>query len=196
MEKQWFVLHTLSGQEKRVKESIERRSKLEEMGDLIGDVLIPTEKVTENRGEKRATVERKFFPGYVLANLALYDEPKKVNDRVWYFIQETPGIIGFAGGRNKGSHQSSSKQAQLPIPLRASEVEHIFKQVEEKKDKVRLKVDYNPGETVSVITGPFQGLQGRIQEVDSTHGLLKVMIEIFGAPRLVELEFSQVERVA
>lgn len=182
MEKQWFVLHTLSGQEKRVKESIERRAKIEEMGDLVGDVLIPTEKVTENRGEKRATVERKFFPGYVLAHLALYDETKKVNDRIWYFIQETQGIIGFVGG-------------QTPIPLRPSEMEHIFKQVEEKKDKVRLKVDYNPGEMVSVITGPFQGLQGRIQEVDSTHGMLKVMIEIFGAPRLVELEFSQVERV-
>ena len=190
MEKQWFVLHTLSGQEKRVKESIERRAKLEEMGDLVGDVLIPTEKVTETRGEKRATVERKFFPGYVLAHLALYENAvekgktvKKVNDRIWYFIQETQGIIGFVGG-------------QSPIPLRPSEMEHIFKQVEEKKDKVRLKVDYNPGETVSVTTGPFQGLQGKIQEVDSTHGILKVMIEIFGAPRLVELEFSQVERVA
>ncbi|MBP7275080.1 MAG: transcription termination/antitermination protein NusG [Kiritimatiellae bacterium] len=183
MDKQWFVLHTLSGQEKRVKESIDRRARLEEMGDLVGEVLIPTEKVTESRGEKRATVERKFFPGYVLAHLALYDEPKKINERIWYFIQDTQGVIGFVGG-------------QQPIPLRPSEMDHILKQVEEKKDKVRLKVDYNPGETVSVITGPFQGLQGAIQEVDANHGLLKVMIEIFGAPRLVELEYSQVERVA
>lgn len=183
MEKQWFVLHTLSGQEKRVKESIERRARLEELSDCIGDVLIPSEKVTETKGNRRVTVERKFFPGYVLVNVALYDGPRKLNEKVWYFIQETQGIIGFVGGEN-------------PVPLRPDEVDTILRQVEEKKDKVRPKIDFQPGETIMITEGPFQSFQGTVEEADPVHGKLKVSVSIFGRSAPVELEYSQVERVS
>lgn len=181
MEKQWFVLHTLSGQENRVRESIERRAKIEEMGDLVGEVLVPTEKVTETRGNRRTTVVKKFFPGYVLLNLALYDDHKQLNERAWYFAQETPGIIGFIGG-------------DRPVPLRPEEVDTILKQVEEKKDKVRPKVSFEPGETVTITDGPFQNFSGTVEEVDPEHGKLKVSVSIFGRSAPVELEYSQVER--
>lgn len=183
MDKQWFVLHTLSGQEKRVKDSIERRAKVEEMGDLIGEVVIPTEKVTETKGSRRTTVERKFFPGYVLAHMALYGDDRKLNERTWYFVQETQGVIGFVGG-------------ERPVPLRPDEVDTIFKQVEEKKDKVRPKVDFQPGEVISITEGPFQSFQGTVEEVDPVHGKLKVSVQIFGRAAPVELEYSQVERVS
>ena len=178
MEKQWFVLHTLSGQENRVRESIERRAKIE---DLVGEVLVPTEKVTETRGNRRTTVVKKFFPGYVLLNLALYDDNKQLNERAWYFAQETPGIIGFIGG-------------ERPVPLRPEEVDTILKQVEEKKDKVRPKVSFEPGETVTITDGPFQNFSGTVEEVDPEHGKLKVSVSIFGRSAPVELEYSQVER--
>lgn len=181
MEKQWFVLHTLSGQENRVKESIERRAKIEEMGDLIGEVLVPTEKVTETKSNRRTTTVKKFFPGYVLINMALYDEQGNLVDRAWYFAQETPGIIGFIGG-------------ERPVPLRPKEVDTILAQIEEKKDKVRPKVTFEPGETVSITDGPFQSFSGVVEEVDPEHGKLKVSVSIFGRSAPVELEYSQVER--
>ncbi len=181
MEKQWFVLHTLSGQENRVKESIERRAKIEDMQEYVGEVLVPTERVTETKSNRRTTTVKKFFPGYVLINLALYDAQKNLAERAWYFVQETPGIIGFVGG-------------ERPVPLRPSEIDTILSQVEEKKDKVRPKVMFEPGETVTITDGPFQSFSGVVEEVDPEHGKLKVSVSIFGRSTPVELEYSQVER--
>ncbi len=181
MEKQWFVIHTLSGQENKVKESLDRRIRIEEMGEYVGDVLVPTEKVTETKGSRKSTVVRKFFPGYVLVNLALYDENRKLRPEAWHFIQNTPGIIGFIGG-------------EKPVPLRAEEVETILHQIEEKKDKIRPKVLFEPGETVTITDGPFQNFNGVVEEVDPEHGKLKVSVSIFGRSAPVELEYSQVER--
>lgn len=181
MEKQWFVLHTLSGQEKKVKESIERRKKIEEVDDLVGDVLVPEEKVTETRRDRKTTVLKKFFPGYVLLNISLYDDQRAINERAWYFTQQTPGIIGFIGG-------------DRPVPLRPAEIETILGQIEEKKDKVRPKITFEPGETVVITDGPFQNFNGVVEEVDAEHGKLKVSATIFGRPVPVELEYSQVER--
>jgi len=181
MEKQWFVLHTLSGQEDRVKASIERRARLAELGDEVGEVLVPTEKLAETRNNRRTTVVRKFFPGYVLVQLALYTDDQKINDRVWYLIHETEGVIGFLGG-------------ERPVPLRPDEVEAILRQVEEKKDKVRTRVSFEPGETVTIREGPFQNFSGVVEEVDLEHGKLKVSVSIFGRATPVELDYSQVER--
>jgi transcriptional antiterminator NusG len=181
MEKQWFVLHTLSGQENRVKESIERRAKIEDMQEYVGEVLVPTERVTETKSNRRTTTVKKFFPGYVLIDLALYDAQKNLAERAWYFVQETPGIIGFVGG-------------ERPVPLRPSEIDTILSQVEEKKDKVRPKVMFEPGETVTITDGPFQSFSGVVEEVDPEHGKLKVSVSIFGRSTPVELEYSQVER--
>jgi transcriptional antiterminator NusG len=181
MEKQWFVLHTLSGQEAKVKESIERRIKQEEMQDYVDEVLIPTEKVSEVKQGKRTTTTRKFYPGYVLVHMLLYDDQHNLVDKTWYFAQQTPGIIGFVGG-------------DKPVPLRPAEVETILQQIEEKKEKVKPKVVFEPGETVKINDGPFLNFNGVIEEVDPERGKLKVSVSIFGRSAPVELEYWQVER--
>jgi transcriptional antiterminator NusG len=179
--KQWFVLHTLTGQEGKVKESIERRLDAEEMRDYLGQVLIPTEKVSETKKGVKSVITRKFFPGYVLVNLGLYDENRQVVEKVWYFIRETPGVIGFVGG-------------DRPAPLRPDEVEVLLFQVEEKKEKVKPKVIYDRGETVKITDGPFMNFTGLVEEVDAERGKLKVSVAIFGRSAPVELECWQVER--
>lgn len=181
MNKEWFVLHTLTGQEYKVRDSIQRRLKQEEMEEYIGDVIVPTEKVSEVKKGVRSTSTRKFFPGYVLVNVALYDESRTLRDKAWYFIRETPGIIGFIGGES-------------PVPLRPDEVEVILRQVEDKKEKVKPKVTFDPGETVKIIDGPFLNFSGVVEEVDPNRGKLKVSVAIFGRSTPVELEYWQVER--
>ena len=181
LKKEWFVLHTLSGQEAKVKESIERRVKQEEMDEYIGEVLIPTEKVSEVKRGKRTTSTRKFYPGYVLIQMSLYHENSELVDRTWYFTQQTPGIIGFVGG-------------ERPAPLRPEEVESILNQIEEKQEKVKPKVVFDPGETVKITDGPFLNFNGTIEEVDPDRGKLKVSVSIFGRTAPVELEYWQVER--
>jgi transcriptional antiterminator NusG len=179
--KQWFVLHTLTGQEGKVKESIERRLDKEEMREYLDQVLIPTEKVSETKKGVKSVITRKFFPGYVLVNLGLYDENRQVFEKVWYFIRETPGVIGFVGG-------------ERPAPLRPDEVEVLLFQVEEKKEKVKPKVIYDTGETVKITDGPFMNFTGLVEEVDAERGKLKVSVAIFGRSAPVELEYWQVER--
>ncbi|MCL2104333.1 MAG: transcription termination/antitermination protein NusG [Kiritimatiellaeota bacterium] len=181
MTKQWFVLHTLTGQEQKVKRSIEARTRLEEMGDYIGEVVIPTEKVTEVKNGVKTVVTRKFFPGYVLITLVLYDENRNVMEPTWRFLKETSGVIGFIGG-------------ERPMPLSAEEVDAIVNQVAEKKEKVKPKVDFEPGETVKITDGPFMNFSGQVDEVDPLRGKLKVSVAIFGRSAPVELEYWQVER--
>lgn len=180
-EAQWFVLHTLSGQEQKVKDNMERRIEIDEMEDLIEDILIPTEKVSEVKRGKKTTTTRKFFPGYVLIRMKLYDDAKNVVDKTWYFTQETPGIIGFVGG-------------ERPAPLRADEVDTILGQIEEKKQKVSPKVAFKSGETVKITDGPFLNFNGTIEEVDPERGRLKVAVSIFGRSAPVEVEYWQVEK--
>jgi transcriptional antiterminator NusG len=180
-EKQWFVLHTLTGQEAKVKESIERRLDKEEMRDYLDQVLIPTEKVSEVKKGVKSTITRKFFPGYVLVHVRLYDDNRQVVEKVWYFIRETPGVIGFVGG-------------ERPAPLRSEEVEVLLFQMEEKKEKVKPKVIYEIGETLKITDGPFMNFTGVVEEMDAERGKLKVSVAIFGRTAPVELEYWQVER--
>jgi transcription termination/antitermination protein NusG len=181
MEKQWFVLHTLSGQEMKVKENIEKRLKLEEMQDYIDEVLIPTEKVSEVKRGKKTTTTRKFYPGYVLVHMALYGDDKGLVDKTWYFTQNTPGLIGFIGGEH-------------PVPLRPEEVQSILTQIDEKREKVKPKIAYEAGESVKINDGPFLNFTGTIDEVDPERGKLKVSVSIFGRSAPVELEYWQVEK--
>jgi transcriptional antiterminator NusG len=178
---QWFVLHTLSGQEQKVKDNIERRLKVEEMTEYVKQVLIPTEKVAEVKRGKKTTSTRKFYPGYILVNMRLLDEKNQLIGPSWYFIRETPGIIGFVGGEH-------------PVPLPPSEVEGILAQIEERQDKVAPKIAFDTGETVKVTDGPFQNFTGVIEEVDPARGKLKISVSIFGRSTPVELEYWQVER--
>jgi transcription termination/antitermination protein NusG len=181
MQRQWFVVHTLSGHEKKVKESIEKHVVIEELGELVGDVLIPMEKVSEVKQGKRSTVNRKFFPGYILVDIALKEDGNTIDERVWHFINETNGVIGFLGG-------------QKPKALSQPEVDSIFGQMEDKKERVKPKVAFEPGETVEIVDGPFQSFSGMVEEVDPERGKLKVSVAIFGRTTPVELEYWQVER--
>lgn len=181
MQKKWFVLHTLTGQEMKVKESIMRRLRQEEMEDYVDGVLIPTEKVSEVKKGVRSTTTRKFFPGYVLINLTLYDDKNQLCEKAWHFIRETPGMIGFVGG-------------ERPAPLRDDEVERVLNQVDEKKEKVKPKVTFEIGETVKITDGPFLNFNGAVEETDPDRGKLKVSVAIFGRVAPVELEYWQVER--
>jgi transcriptional antiterminator NusG len=182
MQKEWFVLHTLTGQEYKVKESIMRRLKQEEVEEYFGEIIVPTELVSEVRHGVKTTTTRKFYPGYVLIEVALYDESRKIREKPWYFIKDTPGVIGFVGGNN-------------PVPLTPSEVEQTKQQMAEKADKAKPKVVFEPGETVKINDGPFINFTGVVEEVDTERGKLKVSVAIFGRTAPVELEYWQVEKV-
>jgi transcriptional antiterminator NusG len=178
---QWYALHVLSGQEKKVKESLERRAKTEEMGDLIREVVIPTERVSEVKRGKKIESERKLHPGYVYVNMYLRDEDKKLVERTWYFVRETNGVIGFADGDN-------------PQPIRPSEVETMLGQMREREEKVLPKVAFAVGDKVKVGDGPFQNQEGLIEAVDMERGKLKVSVNMFGRSTSLELEYWQVDK--
>lgn len=178
---QWYALHVLSGQEKKVKESLERRAKTEEMGDLIREIVIPTERVAEVKRGKKIESERKLHPGYVYVNMCLRDEGKKLVERTWYFIRETNGVIGFADGDN-------------PQPIRASEVDTMLGQMREREEKVLPKIAFSVGDKVKVGDGPFQNQEGLIEAVDMERGKLKVSVNMFGRSTSLELEYWQVDK--
>jgi transcriptional antiterminator NusG len=178
---QWYALHVLSGQEKKVKESLERRAKTEEMGDLIREVVIPTERVSEVKRGKKIESERKLHPGYVYINMYLRDEEKKLVERTWYFVRETNGVIGFADGNN-------------PQPIRPSEVQTMLGQMREREEKVLPKIAFNIGDKVKVGDGPFQSQEGLIEAVDMERGKLKVSVNMFGRSTSLELEYWQVDK--
>jgi transcription termination/antitermination protein NusG len=178
---QWYALHVLSGQEKKVKESLERRAKTDEMGDLVREVVIPTERVSEVKRGKKIESERKLHPGYVYINMYLRDEEKKLVERTWYFVRETNGVIGFADGDN-------------PQPIRADEVATMLGQMREREEKVLPKVAFTVGDKVKVGDGPFQNQEGLIEGVDMERGKLKVSVNMFGRSTSLELEYWQVDK--
>ena len=192
MDKQWFVLHTLTGQENKAQKSIEARVKLERMEDYIGRCEIPTEKVSEKKNGKKRTITKKFFPGYVLAELALYDEAKGIDEngrkaiyaRTWQILRETPGVIGFVGG-------------DRPMPLKQAEVDAILSNKPAgAPDVERPKIDFSVDETVKVTVGPFQGQMGQVSMVDPDKGRLRVEVNVFSRKVPVDVEYWQVEKVA
>lgn len=181
MRSQWFVIHTLSGQEQKVKESIEKRIKPEEMGEYIREVLVPMEKVVEVRNQKKTVSSRKLWPGYVFVDMGLLDDEGRIIEKPWYFIKETPGVIGFVGG-------------EPPTPTPADEVEAIKSQISASEDHEKPKVSFDLGETVKINNGPFLNFSGVIEEVEPDRGKLKVTVNIFGRNTPVELEYWQVEK--
>ena len=179
---QWYVVHVLSGQEQKVQENIRRRIATEEMGDHVFEVLIPTERVQEIKRGKKTESTRKFFPGYIIVNMQLLTEEGGLMDRTWYFIKDTPGVIGFAGTKDR------------PTPMRPREVESMLAQIQERVDTVKPKVSFQVGEKVKVADGPFQSQTGVVEEVDPEKGKLRVSVTIFGRETPVELEYWQVDR--
>jgi len=191
MVKQWFVLHTLTGQENKAQKSIVNRIKIERMEDFIGRCVVPTERVTEKKNGKKHSMTKKVFPGYLLCELALYDESKGVDEngrkaiyaRTWQFLRETPGVIGFVGG-------------ERPMPLKQSEVDAILLDKPATGEAARPKVTFSVDETVKIIDGAFMGLTGQVTMVDPDKGKLKVEVSIFNRKVQVDAEYWQVEKVA
>ncbi len=181
-EKQWYVVHVLSGQEGRVRERILRQREAEEMGDYIFEVLVPTEMVSEIRRGKKTSTKRKFFPGYIIVNMNLLTPDNQLVERTWYFIKEIEGVIGFAGTKDR------------PIPMRQSEVDGMLSQIKEREESVRPAITFEVGDTVKVADGPFQSQNGIVEEIDPERGKLRVAVTIFGRSTPVELEYWQVER--
>jgi transcriptional antiterminator NusG len=181
MRHRWFAIHTLSGQELKVRDNLEKRVKLEEMAEYVKEVLVPMERVAEVRGGKKTVSTRKLYPGYVFINMALLDENNRVIERPWYFIRETQGIIGFVGG-------------ERPSPMSEDEIESIKARISESEETERPKVAFEVGETVKINDGPFMNLGGIIEEIDPSRGKLKVTVNIFGRSTPVELEYWQVEK--
>jgi transcriptional antiterminator NusG len=178
---QWFALHTLSGQENKVKIYIERFKAAEELDDSIFEVLLPTEVVSEVKNGKKSSKVRKLYPGYVFIQMKLFDEDKKLINKPWYFVKEVAGVIGFVGGEH-------------PAALRESEIDEIRARIEAANGKEVPKVQYAVGEDVKINDGPFANLNGRIDEIDPDRGKLKISVSIFGRFTPVELEYWQVQR--
>ena len=173
----WYIIHSYSGFERKVKESIEARVRADErLQGKIGRVLIPTESVTEVRNGKKYTSERMFYPGYVLVEMDM-------NDDVWHVVKSTPRVTGFVG------------TGQQPTPLSEEEVQQIVYRVADSKEKPKLKVKFGKNESVRITEGPFASFTGMVDEVNEDRETLKVMVTIFGRSTPVELEFGQVEKV-
>src|SRR5438067_917298 len=173
----WYIVHSYSGFERKVKESLESRVRAFGLEERIGRVLIPTEAVTEVRGGKKYTSERMFYPGYVLVEMDMSDD-------VWHVVKSTPRVTGFVG------------TGQQPTPLSDDEVNQIVYRVSEGKDKPKLKVKFEKNEQVRITEGPFATFTGVVDEVNEDRETLTAMVTIFGRATPVELEFGQVEKVA
>ena len=172
--KQWYAIHTYSGYEEKVAESIRQRINGVDMADKIFDVIVPKEKQIQIRNGKRKIVEAKIFQSYVLVEMKLTDE-------TWYIIRNTPGVTGFVGADT------------TPTPVSEKEIAKIKKRmgVEEPKHQI----DFSEGEVVSIIDGPFKGFDGAVSEIDASKGTLKVMVSMFGRDTPVELDALQVKKV-
>ena len=185
---QWYVIHVLSGQEQKVRDNLARRVVTEEMGDLVFEVLLPMERVSEVKKDaqgkgKRAESRRKFYPGYLLVNMHMLNENGSLVDRSWYFIKDTQGVINFAGTRDK------------PTPMRPKEVEQMLLQIRESTDNVKPKISFEVGDQVRINDGAFEAQVGSVEEIDPELGKLRVSVNIFGRSTPVDLEFWQVEKV-
>ncbi len=181
MKAQWFVLHTLAGQEQKVRDSILKRLKTDEMEPYIKEVLLPMEKVVEVRGGKKTVTSRKLHPGYVYVELELLDENNRPLERPWYFIKDIQGVIGFVGG-------------ERPMEVTADEIATIKAQISDSEDVEKPKVSFDVGESVKINDGPFLNFSGIIEELEPEKGKLKVTVDIFGRKTPVELEYWQVEK--
>lgn len=172
--REWYVLHTYSGYENKVRKNLEHRIATMGMEDLIFKVVVPIEEEVEMRGGSRVTFQRKIFPGYVLVNMTL-------NDQSWYVVRNTPGVTGFVGSGNK------------PVPLEPREVQSILRRMED--DTPKIKVSFTPGQTVKIVEGPFADFTGTVDEIYAEKGKVKVLVSFFGRETPIELDFLQVEKI-
>ena len=176
MAKRWYVVHAYSGYEKRVMNALKEQVELKNMGDLFGEILVPTEEVVEIRSGQKRKSERKFYPGYVLVNMDMTDES-------WHLVKSTPRVMGFIGGT-----------ADKPAPITEREADAILQRVQDGVEQPRPKTLFEPGEMVRVTDGPFADFSGVVEEVNYEKSRLHVGVTIFGRSTPVELNFDQVEK--
>lgn len=176
-QKLWYVLHTYSGYENRVKENLKSRAHSMGMEDYIFDAVVPQEEETETKNGRTKTEMKKTFPGYVLVEMIMTDES-------WFVVRNTPGVTGFVG-----SHGAGSK----PAPLLPEEVDHILHSMDSKPANYNMNL--NIGETVKIVDGAFAGLEGKVTETDDEHGKVKVEVDMFGRLTETELDYSLVQRI-
>ncbi|OHB29936.1 MAG: transcription termination/antitermination factor NusG [Desulfuromonadaceae bacterium GWB2_53_15] len=174
MSKKWYGVHTYSGFENKVRLNLLERIKNEGVEDFFEEILIPSETVVELKKGEKKTSSRKFFPGYILIKMELTDE-------TWHIVKETSKVTGFVGGNT-------------PFPIQDDEVSKIARRMEEGAEKPRPKVQFEIGETVRVVDGPFLNFSGVVEDVKPDKGKLRVTVTIFGRATPVELEFMQVEK--
>lgn len=174
--KQWYILHTYSGFEQKVAESLRNRAQAFGYADKIGQILIPTEEVVELRGGRKVTSKRLLYPGYVLVEMEMSDE-------LWHAVKNTPRVTGFVGGGN------------TPVPLSADEVNQVLYRQTSSAERPRPKLSFEKNETVRIIDGPFTSFTGKVDEVNPERNTLRVLVTIFGRATPVELDFLQVEKI-
>ena len=170
----WYVIHTYSGYEERVKRNLEQRVRFMDSGDEIFEVVIPTEEEVEIRGGQRRTVAKKMLPGYILVQM-------RMSDQSWNIVRNTPGVTGFVGSGGK------------PVPLDNEEVDQIIRQM--RAEAPKIKVGFRQGQSVRVIDGPFTDFVGIVDEIGTEKGKVKVLLSLFGRETPVELDFLQVEKL-
>lgn len=171
----WYVVHTYSGFEQKAKKSLEERAKLEGLEASFGDVLVPTEDVVERVGGSTRKSKRKFFPGYMLVQMEL-------TDKTWHLVKNTPKVTGFVGNQ------------QHPVPIRESEVLKLTQQIESGALSAKVEIEFEEGEKVRVIDGPFASFNATVEEVKADKQKLRVLVSIFGRATPVELDYTQVEK--
>jgi transcription termination/antitermination protein NusG len=176
MAKAWYAIRAQSEREDLIRDNLEAKVKAAGMEALISRIMVPREHVSEIREGKKRIIQRKMYPGYILVEADLTDE-------AWFLITETPGISGFVGSRTK------------PVPLTEAEIGRILRDIEDKKERPRPKVEFEVGDGVKIRSGPFENYDGVIEEINPTKGVLRVSVSIFGRSTPVELEYSQVERL-
>ena len=173
---EYYVIQAFSNCEKKVKAALEERINMSGLSEMFGDIMIPTEQVTELKKGQKKQMERKFFPGYMLVKM-------EMNDDTWHLFRKTPNVMGFMGGtRNK------------PVPLSEDELNRITNRVEKTTEQPVFKTVFESGETVRINDGPFNDFSGTVEEVDYEKNLIRVSVSIFGKSTPVELNFSQVEK--
>ncbi len=174
----WYIVHAYSNFEKKVASSIKEQADLNDLGDLIEQIEVPTEEVVEVVRGKKRTREKRFFPGYVLMKAVLTDD-------IYHMVKNTPKVTGFLGADG----------GKKPLPVSEREVQRILGEAEEAHERPRPTVSFEIGEQVRVNDGPFQSFEGSVEEVDDENGRLKVMVSIFGRATPVDLEYGQVDKV-
>jgi transcription termination/antitermination protein NusG len=177
----WYVIHTYSGYENKVKANLEHRIETMDARGLILQVVIPTEDEIEIRDGQRRTVSKKIFPGYVLVQMIELKEGDEPSNKAWYVVRNTPGVTGFVGSGAR------------PVPLDDNEVKQILRQM--RVEEPRVKVGFQVGQSVRIIDGPFVDFAGQVNEINLEKGKVKVLVSFFGRETPVELDFLEVERL-